>query len=287
MLHFVLESAPYINYLYVNLSIPLGDNGQVRTYARSRDDRSGSVFGAGFSGKINEFAGYQVDVEKNSLNDATYSSISADWVQKYTTLNMALGQSSSGLLSHSLLASGGAILHDQGVAFSPVEIGDTFGVVKVGNVSGVPVETPGGVTWTAANGLAPVPTLPAFYNAQVDVRDALLPDDVEVASAQQSVKVARGAVVSVEVEARRVRRVWLQVTRAGQQVLPRGSGVLIGADNFITQSGANGVVMFADFQPDQTYTVEFPGGGSCTLSSIVIKPKQVDDAFERGTAQCL
>ena len=51
----------------------------------------------------------------------------------------------------SVVGAGGA------VAFSPYEVGDTFGIAKVGDLGGVEIQTPSGPVWTDAWGNAVIP----------------------------------------------------------------------------------------------------------------------------------
>ena len=79
------------------------------------------------------------------------------------------------------------------VAFSPYEVGDTFGIAKVGDLGGVEIQTPSGPVWTDAWGNAVIPGLTAYGESSVEISTASLPRNANLPNGVQSVKPARGS----------------------------------------------------------------------------------------------
>ena len=65
-----------------------------------------------------------------------------DMVTPVSQLGGSLSNSNDGNTSWSMRASGGVAMHQHGVTLSPYRISDTFGIAKVGDESGVRIETP-------------------------------------------------------------------------------------------------------------------------------------------------
>jgi len=276
------------NYLFANLSIPLGHEATSSSFVRraTESGREVSRLGIGIDQKINDYFRYRAAVEDvaNQSNSAN-TSLTAYVIPKYTSLSLGVGQAQNSR-SYYAEASGGVILHPEGVAFTPVAVQDTFGVVKLGDVSGVRLDTPQGPVWSGWNGLAGVPSLTPYHESRVEVQGKSLPDDVDVDNGLVVVQAGRGAVLKLDMKLTRVRRVLLTVTTANGSALPQGSAVLRGETEFFTTSVAGGKVMLTHLSDNLEYSAQIQGEKRCVFRKIQIQPQASGEQFERGTATC-
>lgn len=275
------------SYLYANLSIPLGYEVNSTSYVRNSNDtgRSATRMGTGIDQRVNEYFGYRATVEREAgKTDSTDSNFTAYATPKYTSLTMGVGQG-SGHSSYYAEASGGIVLHAEGIAFTPTAVQDTFAVVKVGNVAGVRLDTPQGPVWSGINGLAAIPSLSPYHESRIEVSGKSLPDDVDVDNGLQVVQAGRGAVLKLDMGATLVRRVLLMVTTATGTALPAGVAVLRG-DEFFTASASGGRVMMTNLQEALTYKAQLAENQRCTFRNIQIRARVDGEVFERGTAVC-
>lgn len=276
------------SYLYVNLVVPLGHAATSTSYARRSNESGRDVtrLGTGVDQRVNEYFGYRATVEKVAgQSDSATTSLSAFVLPKYTSVSLGAGQGQNSSNQY-IEASGGVIVHPEGVAFTPGAVQDTFGVVKVGDVSGVKLQTPQGPVWSGINGLAGVPSLLPYYESRIEVSGMSLPVDVDLDNGLQVVQAGRGSVLKLDMGATRVRRVLLLVTTPDGAVLPPGSAVLRDATEYFTASASGGRVMLTDMKDDRKYSVQLRDGKQCEFRNIQIQAKTAGEQFERGTATC-
>lgn len=272
-------------YAHVTVNIPLDASFRLTGYSR----REGSRLLTGLSGtaRIADQASLTAGIESSSAASEAARSLSVDWAPRYLSLAASVNQPGGGATYRSLGISGSVIVGEQGVAFSPMPVGDTFGMIKVGQLPGVAIDTSMGTVWTGHDGVAALPQINAFRNARADVRVATLPDDVEVSGDQNTVRAARGSVVAISVPTRVVRRLLMEVTLADGSFLPAGAGIAIGEDgDFVTVAGTLGQVMFPDFDPGVAYHATLADGSSCRIRLGHLDPTSTRRRFERGRATC-
>lgn len=281
------------SYLYANLIVPLGDNANSTSFVRRANDTGREVtrMGTGVDQKVNDYFGYRATVETVAgQSDAANTNLTAYLLPKYTSVSIGAGQGKNSS-SYYAEASGGVILHPEGVAFVPQSVQDTFGVVRLGDVSagsgvsGVRLDTPQGPVWSGVNGLAGVPALTPYHESRIEVNGKSLPDDVDVDNGLQVVQAGRGAVLRMDMAVTRVRRVLLRVSTPDGADLPEGAPILRGGE-FFTASAAGGRVMLTDLQEGRAYSVQLRHGRQCLLKNIRVQDKAQGEQFERGTATC-
>ncbi|MFJ3462007.1 fimbria/pilus outer membrane usher protein [Achromobacter spanius] len=271
------------NAAYVNVSIPLGSR-NVRTYVSKRGDTTRT--GAAMSDILSDQLNYRVAVERNSLMEQTYASGNVSVVPRYTSVDLGYSQGGSSRTQTGRI-SGGVVAHKGGITLSPYAVQDTFGLVAVGDLSGVKLTTPNGPVWTDAAGQAVVSQLNAYRNNRVEVQPKSLPRRVDLRNGFQSVQAGRGSVNHLSFEVIKARRVMVDALDAQGQPLPKGSSVLDPQNNFLTTVLDKGAIFLTDASPDQTLKVSLPGDKTCTLDITYPKENNDDSFYETAPAVCL
>ncbi|KVG83444.1 hypothetical protein WJ36_09730 [Burkholderia ubonensis] len=275
------------NYLFATLTIPLGHQVTSSSYYRRSENGniSNSAFGTGIQQQVTPIFNYSVNFEQNLENhqspDAT---LTANVIPHYTsvTLGASTGQTTGSVYGQ---LSGGVVVQRHGVAFSPYPVQDTFGLLKIGEISGIKIDTPQGPVWSGPGGLAVVPALSPFHESRLEIAGNSIPQNIDIDNGLQVVNAAHGAVLSLTMGAKRVRRVLLAVDDGHGADVAEGLPVLA-QDEFMGTTLAKGRVMLPDLRPNHVYRIELSKSHSCTLRDIAVVPGDDVQAFEHGTAHC-
>lgn len=268
---------------YVNVSIPLGQR-SLRIYVNSfgGDSRLGTTV----TDKVNDYVSYRVTTERRSGDGGTDVSGNLSLLPRYTQVNLDYGRSGAGTTTYVGQLRGGVALHDGGITLSPYLIQDTFSLLKVGDVSGVRVDTPGGPVWTDAWGRAVAPTLSAYRKSRLEVATKSLPRNVDIKNGFKSLDAGRGSVNYVDFEVVKVRRVLMKVRTADGFPLSKGASVLDGRNQFLTTVVDDGKLFLSNGQLHQGLKVNSPDGTQCSLDFTLSEQPDVNAYFETIDAVC-
>ncbi|MFY3308050.1 fimbria/pilus outer membrane usher protein, partial [Achromobacter ruhlandii] len=172
------------------------------------------------------------------------------------------------------------------MAFSPYEVGDTFGIAKVGDLGGVEIQTPAGPAWTDAWGHAVIPGLPAYSESALEINTTSLPRNANLPNGIQSVKPARGAVQVVDFNLRQVQRYLLSAVLAdSRQPLAERLPVMDGRGNLVTLVGRHGQIFLDDAYP-APLQVTLKDGDKCILEFQPVAKPDPDRPYEDAAALC-
>jgi outer membrane usher protein FimD/PapC len=263
------------NAAYISVSIPLGKSGRVRTYASRRGNTQ--RIGATYSKVVNAQLNYRLNTENSGNQGDNYSSGNLSAIPRYTSLDLGYSQGSKSK-SYNARLFGGAVAHKDGVTFSPYTVQDTFGIVDVGDLSGVKVSTPYGPVWTDYKGKAVAPMLSAYKESRIEVQTNSLPRRVDLQNGFQTVGAGRGSVNHMVFKVIKAQRVLVTATDAAGRPLPKGASVLDGKNNFLTTVLDKGTIFLSDSDPTQVLKVSLADETSCSLT-IDFPEETDDDAF--------
>lgn len=269
--------------IYINMSIPFG-NKSVNSYVTN--SKSGSRFGGRYSDRSSQDRGWSISADQDNSSDSANVTGTMDLVTPLSQLSGSISRDSDSLTSWSGHASGSVVAHSHGVTLSPYRVGDTFGIAKVGDESGIRIETPAGPTWTDRRGYAVIPTLSSYRRSAIQIDTRSLKKNVDIANAWQETEAARGAVSYINFGVVRTRRVLATLVDATGKPAPHGASVFNEKGEFITVVGEDGAVFIPDSQPDMKLVVQQSG---VTVCSFTLKlPEQADDTvlFETAHAKC-
>lgn len=285
--------APENSSIFASLAIPLFPGANSYSSMSRTSSAAGDVTRLSTSAdqKVNDYLSYRVSVDSvnsnsSSSNSNNYNNFSATMVPKYTSLNLGVSQG-AGVSTRYGEANGGVVIHKDGVAFSPTPIRDSFGLVKVGDVTGLRLNTPGGPVWTGPNGLAAISELTPFQKSHIELDTAALPEDIDVDAGYQAVQAGRGAVLKMDISVSRVRRLLMAISTPDGQMLPSGTLILRGDGEYVAPVLSGGRVFVGNYVEGQNYVAELGENKQCTFSNIKFVPRVEGEQFERATAQCI
>lgn len=276
------------NSAYLSVSIPLGPRRSLRTFA-SRTSAAQQQVGTTYNETVNDMLNYSLTVGQqlgtDSDKDMTLGgNVSA--LPRYAQVSAGYTDNGSHSSNYNLGASGGLVLHANGLTASPYQVQDTFGIVSVGEDAGVKLFTGSGPIWTDAAGQAVLARLPAFSASQVEVMSYTLPRNADIDNGYKRVAAGRGSVNYLKFNVSKVRRVLLSATDAQGRPLAKGSAVFDAADKFVTVVLDEGKIYLHDLsQPD--LKVSLQGGRECHLSFQVGDAPDSDSLFEQAPALCI
>jgi outer membrane usher protein len=155
----------------------------------------------------------------------------------------------------SVNASGGFLVHSEGVAFGPY-LGETMGLVHVANTPGVSVAHTTAVQ-TNAKGYALIPNLRPYRINQVELRTDHLGPEVMLENGTAQLVPTRGAVVRADFTARRMEPVVINARGPDGKPLPFGAQVLNQRGDMLGVVGQAGQIMLASLVEAQTLHVQW------------------------------
>lgn len=270
--------------LFVNLSFPLGRQA-VSSYYRNTPDSA--AVGMQTSGGLTENSNWSLATE-HSMKQERDTSLSG-------SLNGNLHYTSAGLYgyaagdhtrNYSGTVSGGIVVHQEGVVFSPHKINDTFGVVAVEPaVSGVEINTPQGKVWTDWRGKAVVPGLPAYAAGRIELNTEHLPENTDVSNGYRQIVAGHGAVTNTHFLLQQTRNGLLTVTLMDGSPLPKGSAIIAQDGGYVTTAVDTGTVFLTDLNDKRPLVARWQEQ-QCSLHYSVPKTALKGGAYENITAKC-
>lgn len=271
--------------IYLNVSLPLGENRRARTWVRNTGGEH--RLGAGLSEQLNDQLSYRVDVERDSRAREVEATLGVSALPYYSQLDFNYTRSDDQRASYQGGARGGVVAHGDGLTFSPYPVRDTFAVMSVGDMAGIKVNTPSGPVWTDWQGQAVVPQLSAYGRSPVEVQTRSLPRNADISNGLAVLTAGRGAVDKVQFGVAVARRALLTVSRDDGQPLPKGAAVSTADGEFITLVQDGSQVFLPNVLDERPLWVKAPGQPRCRLSYTLPNKGDPDVYFESAAARCL
>lgn len=270
--------------LYLTVNVPLGQR-SISSYLNSSNN--GHRTGARYSDRTQPDRGWSLSTDHDMHSRHTSTGLSADWAAPISQLSGSMSRDSSDHTSWSLAASGGAVVHDNGITLSSRGIGDTFGIVRVGDEGGVKLDTPSGPVWTDRKGHAVLPTLNSYKRSSIQVDTRSLAKNVDIDNAYQETDAARGSVSILDFSVVRTRRVLATVKDNDGNYLPYGATLFDRSGSFVTVAGEQGKVFIPDASHEDEIVVQSSGRTLCTFRLDLPPISDTNALYETAHAQCL
>ncbi len=220
------------NAVYLNLSLPLGENRRARAWVRNSGGEHRS--GLGLNEQLNDQLGYRVSAEYDTRDRQVETSVGVSALPRYSQLDLSYSRSDAERSSYQGGARGAMVLHGSGLTLSPYPVRDTFALVSVGDMGGIKLSTPSGPVWTDWQGQAVVPQVNAYGRSPVEVQTRSLPRNADIDNGLAMITAGRGAVDRVDFGVALTRRLLLTVRTDQDQPLPRGAMVSTAQGEFVT-----------------------------------------------------
>ncbi|KRP62252.1 fimbria/pilus outer membrane usher protein [Pseudomonas trivialis] len=270
--------------VYVNISVPLGENRRGRVWARNAGGEQ--RIGAGLSEQLNDQLSYRVGVERDSRDREVESSIGVSALPYYSQLDVNYTRNNAERSSYQGGARGGVVLHGGGLTFSPYPVRETFALMSVGDMAGIQVNTPSGPVWTDWQGQAVVPQLSPYGRSPVEVQTRSLPRNADISNGLAVLSAGRGAVDKVEFGVALTRRALLNVSTTDGRALPRGAAVSTEDGEFVTLVQEGSQVFLPDVLDRSPLWISAPGQARCRLDFELPERGNPDVYYETASARC-
>ncbi|MGC1148650.1 fimbria/pilus outer membrane usher protein [Pantoea agglomerans] len=267
-------------YVYLNLSVPLGNSSSMRSWVSDTHHKTRA--GIGFDSTLNDKFAWSLSGEKSQQEDASIAG-SATWTTKYSQLSGGASHNENST-SYNFGARGGAVLHSEGLTFTPRKVGDTFGIISLNSPQpDVKIRTPGGTVWSDRSGHAITSWTPWQKNT-VQIENQSLPKNVQIISGIADITPYRGAVVPVILPAFTVRRALVSFpdneAPAPGAPIKNGKGTLVA---FVNEDGT----LFFDDLPDEPLFSLRRNGTPCVLNMITPWYDEPGTLYASLSARCV
>ncbi|SFH75030.1 Outer membrane usher protein FimD/PapC [Collimonas sp. OK307] len=273
------------NQVYLSVSMPLGNpRHQRRVYTSVSGAEGRQRATVGYSERINEYASYNLSTNYDTRTKDNDISANLALLPRYARTNLMYSRSSTGSNNTSIQVQGGIAAHANGLTASPYPIQDTFGIVKVGDVGGVKIDSPAGPVWTDFVGQAVLPQLLAYNKSRVVLTTKGLPRNIDIVNGIKEVNSSRGAVAQIDFEVIKTRRMLLNITTL-DKALPKGASVLDADGNFLTIVLGKQKIFLNNVPAALPLMVE-TDKGSCLLDFKVPAKANTTTYFETLDATC-
>ena len=272
------------NSVYLNLSLPLGENRRARSWVRNSGGEQRS--GVGLNEQVNDQFSYRVSAEHDSRDEQVETTLGISTLPRYSQLDFSYSRSDAESSSYQGGARGAVVVHGGGVTLSPYPVRDTFAVLSVGDMSGVQVSTPSGPVWTDWQGQAVVPQVNAYGRSPVEVQTRSLPRNADISNGLAVVTAGRGAVDRIDFGVAMTRRVLLTVTTDQGTSLPRGATVSTADGDFVTVVQEAGQVFLPNVINQPPLWIKAPGMAACSLQFELPAVGDPEVYFETAPARC-
>lgn len=270
--------------VFLNISLPLGENRRARTWVRSSAGEYRS--GVGLSEQINDQLAYRVGVEHDTRDRQVQSTAGVSLLPRYSQLDLNYTRTDAERSSYQASARGAAVLHGGGLTLSPYPVRDTFALLSVGDMGAIKVSTPSGPVWTDWQGQAVIAQVAAYGRSPVEVDTKTLPRNADISNGLAVISAGRGAVGNVEFGVSMTRRALLKVTTANGTPLPRGAAVNTEDGEFVTLVQDGGLVFLPDVLDRRALWISAPGLERCELRFELPEEADTHAYYETAPAKC-
>lgn len=264
--------------LYAQLSIPLSNRQRINSSYTSSDNwhRSSVDYRSSENSGFNYGVGYAKETNKIRTLDTAF--VEASKTAKFAHFGGRVSVSDD-FKSLSTYVSGGVLLNNNAVTFSPYEIGDTFGVVNVGKYPNIEIQTPNGKVWTDNKGNAVVSSLNSFSSNLIEVNTKTAPKNLNIMSGIKRVIPSRGTFRNIVFDTKEVNRVLIYAVDKSNKPLPHGAFVTDSRSDAIVGFVEQGGMIFLNDTPKDPVKVSLGNNMYCSIKMNDDTPSAQSGAF--------
>lgn len=260
--------------IMLNVNWSLGDT-HFRHYYRALNKRK--VLGSEVSASLSDYTDYNLSLEQDNSSSTRSVEASLNSDLRYTRMGLSAQRDNQHNSGYSVSTQGAVILYPYGINFSNNPVDDTYGLLTLSQpVSGVPIITPGGTTWTDWRGKAVIPSIPPWQDSSLNIDVDKLPRNIDVINGYRTLHLARGTVKKVQMTLLSGTRLLLTIMLADGSLLPKGS-TLWEEDHIVAQAVDEGVVFLSNAASQATLRVKIAHSKDECQISYQIKDESDDD----------
>ena len=288
-----LEGLPRNNF-FLTFNVTLNPDYSIVASAASSDGQRAQQIELTKSQPVGEGVGFRIGGvhEQGDLGNGTAAAGSIQYNGALATVGASYlgptGSSGDRGIARAFVAGSIGYVHDSLVVARPFQ--DSFAVVKVGDVSGVPVYLNG--QWMGdsnRNGEVTVPSLQSFYDGYITFDDSKVPLDYVYGSAQKVISPPLRSGSYVEFALRKVRaiagRLIIRTRDQSQPAEFREFALTRGAESiggFTSRKGA----FYVEGLSEGSYQLQLTDRSSDCVASVLV-PKRDEPVVEIGDVECL
>ncbi|CAB3785057.1 Outer membrane usher protein HtrE [Pararobbsia alpina] len=279
----VVSTGEWDNRVFVSFTVPLGSASSTASLttnvSHSDTDHASQVQTtlSGTAGAHNDFS-YSVSgsYDHSDSDSGAGGSASGSYASSVGTFGASVGAATH-TQQYSLSASGGVILHGDGLTFGP-PLGDTNALVEAKGAKGAYIN---GVSSNRINGFGYgiVASLSPYMLNRIEIDPKGLPLDVELKTTGQDIAPLAGAVVKTRFETDTRRTVVLTVTHPDGTPLAFGSEVTNREGISVGQVSQGGRMLARGVEETDELLVKW-GSGAGESCTIAVRPER------QGTGVC-
>ncbi|HDS9358572.1 TPA: fimbria/pilus outer membrane usher protein [Enterobacter chengduensis] len=267
-------------YISLNISIPLGSRENLRNWVSSTDNQT--RMGASFDETVSDKFAWSLSNERSQHEKASLAG-SGTWINNVAQLSGGLSRNDEST-NYTFGARGAAVVHGEGITFTPLAVGDTFSVISLNSDRpDVKILTPGGAVWSDSSGHA-IASWTAWQKNTIQIEPSSLPKNVHIPGGIIDLTPYRGSVVPVALPALTVRRA-LMTFPVGNDLAP-GSPVRNSRGEFIAFANEDGS-LFIDDLPEGALSGQRPDGSMCTIKIDTPWGDTPDQLYSTLKARCV
>lgn len=278
------KSSNFEDRTFVNINVPINNSSSFSTQYQHYKTSSLTT---NYSNYHNDLFRYSIGAtaDKDSKDKNISGNINA--TTAYSQIS-ATGSFSKGNQKSAMLTASGAIAYSDGLfATSPVELGDTFGILRVPGQSGILVNSMGGgTTITNHFGTAVIPNLPVNKKTTVLLNTKNLPLNVMLGTTSFDIALAKGTVFSREIPVNTMKQVLLEIKKPDGKPVNTANSVIDDKGNLIGVIMGDGNVIISNEQIGKPLKVKSDNGDICSVDYSVPEEFNPDFLYEKVDAIC-
>lgn len=272
------------NTLYASINIPLGPRRGISAYvSRASDIRRQGVR---YVENVNPQLNYSVSADVDGVGNDRAAGIAVNMLPRYAQVELSADRYGKGYTSTTAALRGAAVLHSGGVTLSPYRVRDTFGIVSVGDISNVEIQTPAGPVWSDPWGQAVIADMPEYRVGRVEVSTKSLPRNVDLNNSLAELEAGRGSVNHVNFEVVQVRRVLLSASMPDGAPAPVAATVIDRDGRFVTLVGSEGQIFWPHEEQRLPLRIVLPDERICQLQYSLPDKQDRTRYYEAAEASC-
>ena len=278
------KSSNFEDRTFVNINVPINNSSSFSTQYQHYKTSSLTT---NYSNYHNDLFRYSIGAtaDKDSKDKNISGNINA--TTAYSQIS-ATGSFSNSNQKSAMLTASGAIAYSDGLfATSPVELGDTFGILRVPGQSGILVNSMGGgTTITNHFGTAVIPNLPVNKKTTVLLNTKNLPLNVMLGTTSFDIALAKGTVFSREIPINTMKQVLLEIKKPDGKPVNTANSVIDDKGNLIGVIMGDGNVIISNEQIGKPLKVKSDNGDICSVDYSVPEEFNPDFLYEKVDAIC-
>ncbi|HIH5881412.1 TPA: fimbria/pilus outer membrane usher protein, partial [Proteus mirabilis] len=278
------KSSNFEDRTFVNINVPINNSSSFSTQYQHYKTSSLTT---NYSNYHNDLFRYSIGAtaDKDSKDKNISGNINA--TTAYSQIS-ATGSFSNSNQKSAMLTASGAIAYSDGLfATSPVELGDTFGILRVPGQSGILVNSMGGgTTITNHFGTAVIPNLPVNKKTTVLLNTKNLPLNVMLGTTSFDIALAKGTVFSREIPVNTMKQVLLEIKKPDGKPVNTANSVIDDKGNLIGVIMGDGNVIISNEQIGKPLKVKSDNGDICSVDYSVPEEFNPDFLYEKVDAIC-